>query len=214
MEQNQLAAQVRTTKGKEAAKKLRRENKIPAVFYGPKSDPIKLVVDYPELERVLKGAGENMILDLQVRSDKGTETKTVMLKELLVDPVKDIYLHADFYEISMDKEITVSIPIQLLNTPVGVTNGGILQQVRRDLEVSCLPGKVVEALEVDVAGLDIGEAVHVEDIVLPEGISTLEEGHLTIAVVAAPTVEPVEEEEAAEEIEEEEVTEAEEASEA
>jgi len=215
MDQPQLAAQVRYTTGKEAARKLRKANKIPAIFYGPKSDPIKLVVDYPDLERILKGsAGENTILDLKVRSDKGTETKKAMLKDLLVDPIKDTYLHADFYEISMDKEITLSIPIQLRNTPIGVTNGGILQQVQRELEISCLPGKVVDAIEVDVAGLDIGDAVHVEDVTLPEGILTAEEGRLTIALVAAPTVAPEEAEEAAEEEREGDVAEEEKASEA
>jgi large subunit ribosomal protein L25 len=197
MDRPVLNARTRQMKGKEAAKKLRKNNQIPAVFYGPNREPIRLAMDYPELEGLIKrSGGENIILDLKVKSDSGTQTLNVILKELQVDPIKDIYLHADFYEISMDKEITVNVPIHLINTPAGVEEGGILQHVRRELSVSCLPDKLIEALEVDVSQLEIGDSVHVRDLVLPEGITSLDDEHLTIAVLAAPTVveEPVEEE--------------------
>ena len=200
MEQPLLVARVRKTKGKGAAKKLRNMAQIPAVFYGPKTESVMLAVDYPELERLLKqGSSDNVILDLQVQSDQGTETYKAIIKDLLIDPVKDIYLHADFYEISMDKEITVDVPIRLVNSPVGVTEGGILQHIRRKLNISCLPDKMIDALELDVSGLAIGDSLHVEDIDLPEGIVSLEEGNLTVATVAAPTVVEEEEEEVIEE---------------
>jgi large subunit ribosomal protein L25 len=109
-----------------------------------------------------------------------------MLKELVIDPVKSTCVHADFYEISMDKEITVDIPVRLVNTPIGVTNGGFLQSVRREITVSCLPDKLIDHLEIDVSGLDIGDSVHIRDIALPEGIACVEEGNLTVAVVSAP----------------------------
>ena len=189
MNQPVLTARIRKSKGKGAAKKLRKMAQIPAVFYGPKTEPVMLAVDYPELERLLKqGSSDNVILDLQVQSDQGTETRKAMLKDLLIDPIKDIYLHADFYEISMDKEITVDVPIRLVNSPVGVTEGGILQHIKRELKISCLPGKMIDVLEMDVSGLDIGDSLHVEDIKLPEGILSLDDGDLTIATVAAPTV--------------------------
>jgi large subunit ribosomal protein L25 len=189
MNQPVLTARIRKSKGKGAAKKLRKMAQVPAVFYGPKTESVMLAVDYPELERLLKqGSGENVILDLQVQSDQGTETHKVIIKDILMDPVKDIFLHADFYEISMDKKITVDVPIRLVNSPVGVTEGGILQHIRRKLNISCLPGKMIDVLEVDVSGLAIGDSVHVEDIDLPDGMVSLEEGHLTVATVAAPTV--------------------------
>ena len=204
-----LHARTRQMKGKGAAKKLRNSNQIPAVFYGPNREPLKLAMDYPELEGFIKRTGgENIILDLRVKSDGGTEALNVILKDLQVDPIKDTYLHADFYEISMDKEITVNLPIHLINTPAGIEEGGILQHVRRELTVSCLPGKLIEVLEVDVSQLEIGDSVHIRDLVLPEGITSLDEEDLTIAVLAAPTVEP---EEAVEEEVEEGVLEGEEA---
>lgn len=206
MSQPVIAARVRKNKGKGAARKLRKNNQIPAIFYGPKTEPVMLAVDYSELKGIMKrGSGENIVIDLQVQSDQGTETRKAMLKDLLMDPVKDTFLHADFYEISMDKKITVGVPIRLVNTPVGAADGGILQHIRRELTISCMPGKLIDFLDLDVSGLDIGDSLHIRDIELPEGITTAEEDHLTVAIVAAPTVTP----EAVEEevVEEEEVTE-------
>lgn len=201
MRQLALAAHVRENKGKGAVRKLRKNNQLPAIFYGPATEPIMLTVDYPELTRITsQGKGENVILDLQIKSDHGEETRKAMLKELMVDPVNGAYLHADFYEISMDKEITVDIPITLINTPIGVTEGGgLLQTVRRELTVSCLPGSLIDSLDIDVSKLEIGDSIHISDIEFPEGITCSEEGHLTIAVVSAPIVEEEEEEEELEE---------------
>ncbi len=196
-----LAAKIREQKGKEAARKLRKNNLLPAIFYGPGTNPLMLTVDRAEMRKILKRtAGENIILGLQIESDRGSESKIVMLKELQTDPIKDSYIHADFYEVSMDKEITIDIPIHLINTPVGVKNGGILQHVRREITISCLPDKLIESIDIDVSGLDIGESLHLEHIDLPEGIRSLQEGGLTVAVVIAPTVSvEVEEEEEEEE---------------
>jgi large subunit ribosomal protein L25 len=175
MSQVRLAARVRKSKGKGAARKLRNNNQIPAIFYGPKTEPVMLAVDYPEMMRVLKdNRHENVILDLQVKSDQGTEIRKVMIKDLMIDPIDKTYLHADFCEISMDKEIRVNVPVRLIGTPVGVTEGGVLQHI------------------------NIGDSLHTSDIKFPEGITSSDEGHITVAVVAAPTVvveEKVEEEE-------------------
>jgi large subunit ribosomal protein L25 len=142
-----------------------------------------------DLRAVLKAAtGENIILGLQIDKGNGNETRTVMLKELQADPIKPVYYHADFYEIPMDKELTFSIPIHLVNTPVGAANGGILQHVKRDVSVSCLPQSLVDFLEIDVSGLEIGGSVHIRDIVFPPGIRSNEEGDMTVAVVNAPSL--------------------------
>ena len=200
MDQPVLAAQVRKSKGKGAARRLRRDNKVPAIFYGPKTEPVMLAVDYPELNRIMKhSSGDNVIIDLQFQSDHGAETRKVMLKELLLDPIKDTCLHADFYEISMDKEITVNIPIRLINTPEGVALGGVLQHIRRELTISCLPSNLIDFFELDVESLQIGDSLHIRDIEIPEGITSLDEDHLTVAIVAAPTVVEEEEEEEEEE---------------
>jgi large subunit ribosomal protein L25 len=187
MHQLTLAAQQRDQKGKGAARKFRKNNQLPAIFYGPNTDPMMLAINYHEFERITKLSGfENTILDLKITSRHGEETRKAMLKDLMMDPVKNNYLHADFYEISMDKEITVDIPIRLVNTPIGVTDGGFLQIMRRELTVSCLPDRLIDSLEIDVAGLEMGDSVHIRDIALPEGIASAEEGDLTVAVVSPP----------------------------
>jgi len=189
MPQLSLAAQVRTDTGKGAARRLRKNDQVPAIFYGPNSQPVMLAVKYVDLKTLLKSTGsENVIFQLQIESGQGRSSKTVMLKELQTDPIKPVYYHADFYEISMDKEITLNVPVHLVGTPAGAAKGGILQHVKRDLSVACLPGNLVEFLEVDVAALDIGDAVHVKDLVLPAGLKTAEDGDTTIAVVTAPHV--------------------------
>ena len=196
-----LSARTRETRGKGAARKLRREDQLPAVFYGPGSSAVMLSVDHPQLRKIIKKASsEQIILELQITSDSGVAKKNVMLKEVQIDSIKDTYLHADFYEISMDKEITVNVRVHLVNTPIGVTqSGGILQHVKRELSISCLPNNLVDALELDVSGLDIGDSLHVRDIEVPAGIRLLDEDHLTVAVVAAPSVMPKEEVEEGEE---------------
>ncbi len=189
MPQLSLAARVRADTGKGAARRLRRSDQVPAIFYGPNSQPVMLAVKYLDLKTLLKSASsENVIFQLQIESGQGSSNKTVMLKELQADPIKPVYYHADFYEISMDKELTLNVPVHLVGTPAGASKGGILQHVKRDLSVACLPGNLVEFLEVDVTALDIGDAVHVKDLVLPTGMKTAEDADTTIAVVTAPHV--------------------------
>ncbi len=184
-----LAARIRTEKGKQAAKRLRRENRIPAIFYGPGVASVMLTVDAHELDMIMKKkTGENVIIGLQIETDKGKDTRTVILKELRSDPVKADYLHADFYEISMDKELTVDIALHFINTPKGVVNGGMLQPIRREITVSCLPDKLVDFIEADVSGLDIGQSLHVKEITLPDGIKSILDPDLTVATVMAPSV--------------------------
>jgi len=189
-----LAARVRDKKGKEAAKRLRRGKRIPAIFYGPNAGSLMLTVDSSALKTIMnQTAGENIILRLQIESDKGTDTRMVILKELITDPIKDNYVHVDFHEISMDKKLTVNVPIRLINTPVGVANGGILQHVKREMAISCLPNKLVDFIEVDVSNLNIGDSIHFHDITLPEGITSVEEEKFTVAVVIPPSIAGVEE---------------------
>lgn len=184
-----LAAKIRNEKGKQAAKKLRRENRIPAIFYGPGAPSLMLTIDAHELEMIMKKkTGENVIIGLDIETDKGTDSRTVILKEFHSDPVKQDFLHADFYEISMDKKLTVDITLHYINTPRGVINGGMLQPIRREITVSCLPDKLVDFIEVDVSGLDIGQSLHVKEISLPDGIQCIQDPELTVVTVMAPSI--------------------------
>jgi large subunit ribosomal protein L25 len=203
MAKYKLAASVRNQKGKEAARKLRAAKKLPAVFYGPNAAPVPLTIETSELKGILKQTSrDSAIIGLEMTSGEGgTKQATVMIKELQRDNLRGEYLHADFYEISMDKEITADIAVNFVGDSIGVTNGGILQYIRREITISCLPDKITDRIDIDVSGLDIGDALHVEDIEFPEGIRPELEGHLTIAVLAAPKVEKEVAEEEEEELE-------------
>ncbi len=180
-----LSARIRTETGKGAARRLRQNKQVPAIFYGPGTDSVMLTIEDAHLLQLKKaGKGENSILDLNIETDQGEMTKKVMVKELVVDPIISGFIHADFYEISDDRELTLPIPILLKNIPIGVTEGGgVMQQIRRELVISCFPNKLIESLELDIADLDIGDKLRISDIALPEGIRTEEEGHLTVVVV-------------------------------
>ncbi len=205
-----LAAQSRTETGKGVARSLRRQALTPAVFYGAEIDPIPLTLKAGDLEKLMHtGAGENILIDLNIEDGGSTQSHRAMIKEIQMDPVRQDILHVDLYAISMDKKISVEVPITLTGTAVGVEEGGILQQTTRTLEVSCLPDQIPEAFELEVTDLTIGDSLHVSDLEIPEGIDVLVEEQLTIASVVPPTVEEIEpevleeEEEEGEEVEEE-----------
>ena len=196
----QLDSEKRTMTGKGSARKLRSVGKLPGILYGPETSPSMLSIDYKQLQKNLRGkSAENIIFDLKADSNEKNQSKRVMIKEIQKDPVTRDYLHVDFYEISMEKELEVDIPVYLINTPIGVSEGGILEHVRRELKIGCMPKNLVDKIEVDVSGLGIGQSLHIDDITLPPGLKSIEDGDLTIATVGAPTIE--------EEIEEEEIEE-------
>ncbi|HUT72216.1 MAG TPA: 50S ribosomal protein L25 [Desulfatiglandales bacterium] len=208
MDTMQLNSEIRVQTGKGAARRLRTAGKLPAILYGAETDPIMLAMDYSELKKTLRGrAAENIIFDLTINGEKKSQPKKVMIKEIQRDPVKRDYLHIDLFEISMAKELEVDIPIDLLNTPVGVEQGGVLQHTRREVKAACLPEDLVDRIEVDVSGLDIGQSLHIRDISFPPGLRPLDDENLTIVTVVAPTV--TAEVEEGEEVEEAEVEETE-----
>jgi large subunit ribosomal protein L25 len=170
-----------------------------------------LTLDCTEFRKALKGkSAESVLLDLRIDSGKKGQSKKVMIKEVQRDPVKRDYLHVDLFEISLKKELEVDIPIHLVNTPIGVTEGGILQHVRREVKVSCMPDDLVDKIDVDVSELDIGQSLHIGDISFPSGLKSLEDVDVTVVTVVAPRVDEVEEEEVeGEEVEEEGVEETE-----
>jgi large subunit ribosomal protein L25 len=204
MDTMQLSSEIRDETGKGAARRLRSSGKLPAILYGAKTDPIMLAMDYSELKKTLSNrAAENIIFDLTINGEKKSQSKKVMIKEIQRDPVKREYLHVDFFEISMAKELEVDIPLDLLNTPIGVEQGGILQHIRREVRAACLPEDLVDKIEVDVSGLDIGQSLHIRDISFPPGLRSLDDEDMTVVTVVAPTVAAEVEEEAEEaEIEE------------
>jgi large subunit ribosomal protein L25 len=117
-----------------------------------------------------------------------------MIKEFQRDPVKDHYLHIDFYEIKMDQKISVMVPVTTTGVSKGVEEGGILQIIRRELEVYCLPANIPEQIEIDITELDMGDSVHVSEVALPQSVEIPYEVDFTILTVVSPKMEEPEEE--------------------
>ena len=202
MELIELKTNIRTTVGNGPARRLRQTGQIPAVLYGPKTESVLLSVNKNDLDLVLKkGRSGQIILNLVIQNNGETYTQPAMIKELQVHPVSRRYLHIDFYEIDMDRKITVGVRVVTTGKSVGVERGGILQIIRRELEVECLPFEVPESIVIDITDLDMGDSVHVKDISLDGDVEFLGESNLTVVTILTPKLE--EEPEAEEEAEEE-----------
>lgn len=198
MERFKIIAHRREPKGKGGARKLRRQGLIPAVFYGPKVQSTAVACDSRDLIRILQH-GQNVLIDLKItdgKGDSGDSDHVTMVKDVQVDPLRGVPIHADLYEVSMEETMTVEVPIRLTGKPEGTKMGGILEQIRRELEVECLPADLPTHIEVDVSHLDTGDSVHVQDITADK-VKILTDPHLTIATVVPPAVEKEPELEAA-----------------
>jgi len=205
LEIHTVNAQIRNAKGKGASRSLRREGKIPAILYGSDIESIPLSVSAYDIENLLKKISYSQALINLVESNSHSFEKKVMIREIQADPVNQKYLHLDFYEVKMDRKITATVPIITKGTAKGVTTGGILQIIRRELDVVCFPAEIPQRIEVDITDLDIGDSIHVKDIRLEGDVEIPFDSNFTVITVVSPKVEeaPKAEEEEAEKEEEE-----------
>jgi len=184
-----VAAETRTETGKNVNRRLRTRGLIPGVLYGAKSETTPVSVSPKEIGSILRSAtGENTLFDL----DLGGKRRRVILKEFQVEPIKGRILHADFYEVALDKVLEVKVHIELTGVPVGVkVQGGILDFVTRELEVECLPTDIPEKIVVDVSELELGKHVRVAELKVSDKIKVLTDPGLVIAHVVTPRAEEV-----------------------
>jgi large subunit ribosomal protein L25 len=181
---------------KNAARRVRVSGKIPAVVYGAGQDAVAVAVDPKVITKILHSdSGHNTIFDLDV-------TGASLVKAMIVDwqhePIKGALLHIDLKRIAMDKAMRVSVPIQLIGSPVGVkSQGGILEHVLREVEIECLPADIPSHLDVDVSNLELHQAIHVSDLPHSGSIKFLGDEHATVAHVTAMRAEEPEPEAAA-----------------
>ncbi len=182
-----VAAENRTETGKNVNRRLRTRGLIPGVLYGSKKEAVPLAVSPKEITTILRSkTGENTLFDLEI----GGSRRKVILKEFQVEPIKGSLLHADFYEVALDKPIEVSVHIEVTGVPTGVkVEGGLLDHVTREVEVSCLPADIPEKITIDVSELGMGKAVRVSDLKVPDKVTMLSAPDLVIVHVVAPRAE-------------------------
>lgn len=203
MELIELKTLKRTATGNGPSRRLRNKGQIPAVLYGPKTGTVLLSVNQSDFDNILKGSGVGQVLfNLVIQDNDETFNKSAMIKELQIHPVSRNSLHIDFYEIDMDRKIKVKVPVTTSGQSKGVELGGILQIIRRELEVQCLPHEVPESIDIDITDLDMGDSVHLGTIPIEGEIEFLDDDNITILTILSPKVEEVEEPEEEEEAEE------------
>jgi large subunit ribosomal protein L25 len=186
-----LVVEAREATGKGAARRLRSAGRIPAILYGRGRVSMALSVDPRALERILRSAGANALLDLTVEGRADLSETVALVKDLQRDPVRGAILHADLYQVDLTRAVTVEVPIHLVGRPKGLDFGGILDHALREVTIECLPRAIPESIEVDVSELEIGDVLHVRDLQLPEGVSLVSDPDLGVAHVALPAAEEV-----------------------
>jgi large subunit ribosomal protein L25 len=188
-----ITAEARDRVGKGVARAARREGKVPAVIYGDKQDPVSITLDGKQLSKLLKRPGFfTQIFSVDVTGKK----HEVLARDIQRHPVTDIPLHVDFMRFNQNTKIVIEIPVNFLNAEEapGLKQGGVLNIVRRELELRCSPSNIPQAIDIDLTGFEIGDSIHISALSLPDGAEPITDRDYTIATVAAPTVMTAEEE--------------------
>lgn len=194
-----LNAEARTQVGKGAARATRRNGRIPAVIYGDNKDPISISLDPRELNRELSRSGFfSTLIDISMDGS----SNLVLCRDIQLHPVTDAALHADFLRVTDRTRIAVEVPVHFLNEEdcPGLRVGGVLNVVRYEIELNCRAGAIPSEIEVDLAGREVGDSIHISEVSLPDGVTpVIDDRDFTIATIAAPSVvETADEEEGAE----------------
>ncbi|MCK4603128.1 MAG: 50S ribosomal protein L25 [Deltaproteobacteria bacterium] len=202
-----IESQVRTKAGKGVARKLRHAGQTPGVLYGPKAETISLSVNTHEFNKLLNSAGgEPLLFTLNLKSNGDSNSHTALIKNLQLHPVDDKIRHIDFYEVLMDEEVQVDVPITAVGKAKGVeADMGVLEIIQRTVKISCLPLAIPRNIQINVSDLELGDVVHVSDISAPEGVRLMDDPETTLMTIVASRAEEEEEEEEREEEEETEI---------
>lgn len=183
-----IEVETRDAAGKGPARRGRGTGKMPAVFYGPKTPARPISVDTRTFTNRLAHLEGAHLIELR-SADSSLNAKKVLLRDIQFDPVGGTPLHADFYEVDLTKPIEVRIPLHLEGKAAGVTLGGILQPILREVMVSCLPTNIPEFLVHDVSALGIHESAHLDELKLPEGVSIVSRENEAFVTIVAPAAE-------------------------
>ena len=185
-----LTAYPRTLTRRSAVKKLRTSGRVPAVIYGRHNPPQNLEIGLRDLENLIHhSASENILVDLAVDGDPRPK-RLALVQEVQHHLLSGSVLHVDLHEVSENEPVTVMVPVESIGEAAGVkTGGGVLEHVLFKLKVRALPKDLPEALVVDVAHLEIGQAIHIGDIQPPAGVEILGDRKVSVLAVAAPITE-------------------------
>jgi large subunit ribosomal protein L25 len=150
---------------------------------------VPLTVDPRALEKVLRVGGANALLDLTVEGRPELGSPVALVKELQRHPIRGTIVHADLYQVDLTRTVEVEVPVHLVGKAKGIDFGGILEHSLREIALECLPRSIPASIEVDVSNMEIGDVIHVRDLVLPPGVSLVSDPDLGVVHVALPAAE-------------------------
>jgi len=179
-----LGANARKENGSQAARRLRREGKVPAVLYGHKEATIMLTLDRDEVTKALRHGAR--VVDLK---PEGGKEEKAFIRELQWDHLGKTLMHVDFTRVSLDERINVTVRLELRGIAPGVSGGGVLDQPLHELEIECLAISIPESIRVNIAELQLGGVIHVKDLHLPEGVTTSVDPEAIVVHVTTPSAE-------------------------
>lgn len=188
MERVTLEAKRRDGVGKNRVRKLRRDGVIPGIVYGRGRDPVPVAVDSKALRSALHtAAGMNVLIDLAI-ADGDRKSETVMVKDLQRDIFVRAITHVDFYAVDLTRVVEARVPITFVGQAAGIAEGGIFEVHLREVVVECLPMQIPEHLDVDISGLEVGDSIHVRDLVMPPDVTVVSLPEEVVATVVIPKV--------------------------
>ena len=195
MEQIQLKASIRESRGKQQAKRMRDSGLVPAVVYHRGEEPVAIAIADKEISKIIRAhSGENILINLTIEKEKKARPRAVIIKEVQHHPVKRGILHVDFNEISLSEKITVDVEIIAVGEAPGVKQeGGVLEHPLREVKIQCLPMDIPKHIDVDVSALKLNDAIHVKDLKVSDKIKILTDGESLLFQVKLPVEEKVEE---------------------
>lgn len=198
-----VEAELREATGRSAARRLRRNGKVPGIIYGGGKPDLPIAMDYFKISKLLElEPFHTSLLEVKVKGSRGKNT--ALLKDVQYDPIKDIVTHVDFQRVKASDTVTMEVPVLPINFEKcpGIVKSGVLETIRHEIEIECRADSIPEHIEVDCSNLDIGDVVHIREIQLPEGVTVPEIEHdpelnFAVLTIAAPRVEEVAAEEVA-----------------
>jgi large subunit ribosomal protein L25 len=182
MQQKQMNIELRTKTGTGVSRRLRIADMVPGVVYGKGFDPITVSIKYRDLQDAISGAGgQNNLITLI--GGGSLDQNIAIVADIQRDPIKRSFKHVDLHRINPNEKLRITVPVVLTGTAIGVKEGGLLDLAHHELHIECLPGNIPDNITIDVSDLKIAHSIHVSEIVLPEGITVLDQGKIPVVSV-------------------------------
>lgn len=182
MAQVDLNVELRDQTGKGVARRLRAAGQLPGVVYGKDLDPQPITVEPKGLAKSIETNGWNVLYRL--KGAQGLNDKVVILKDADIDPLSRDLVSAEFHAINLKEKAEFTIPVNIVGTAAGQNEGGTLDLIRKELDVYCLPSEVPNEIDIDVTALEIGDTIHIEEVVPPAGVEMVFDVNFTVATVS------------------------------